>query len=76
MLEGQSYFKTKLLVIEVGAGTEIPSVRYLAESMNTDIIRINSRESHGADNVISFPARGFEALLKINKIINRISAVQ
>jgi NAD-dependent SIR2 family protein deacetylase len=61
--------KKKLLVIEIGAGTEIPSVRLLAESMNTDIIRINPKESQGAGHVLSIPAGGLEALQEIDKAI-------
>jgi hypothetical protein len=57
------------LVIEIGAGTVIPSVRYLAESMDTDIIRINPRESHGPDNVVSIALAGLEALKAINKYV-------
>ncbi|MBL4799465.1 MAG: hypothetical protein JKY50_18840 [Oleispira sp.] len=57
--------KQKLVVIESGAGTEIPSVRCLTESMDTDIIRINPRES-----LISIPVGGLEALLEIDKLIS------
>jgi hypothetical protein len=46
LLIASDHLKQKLLVIEIGAGTVIPSVRHLAESMNTDIIHINPRESH------------------------------
>ncbi|MBL4797321.1 MAG: hypothetical protein JKY50_07900 [Oleispira sp.] len=68
--------KQKLLVIEVGAGTEIPSVRYLAESMSTDIIRINLWESNGADSVVLIPARGIEALFEIDKLIDKTTTEQ
>jgi hypothetical protein len=60
------------LVIEVGAGAAIASVRFLSESMGTDIIRINSRESQGADGVLSIPAPGLEALQEIDKFISLI----
>ena len=60
----------KLLVIEIGAGTAIPSVRYASESMNTDIIRINPRESHGPDNVVSIALAGLEALQAIENHVD------
>jgi NAD-dependent SIR2 family protein deacetylase len=59
----------KLLVIEIGAGTAIPSVRYASESMNTEIIRINPRESQGGGNVVSIAAGALEALSEIDKLI-------
>lgn len=62
--------KKTLLVIEIGAGTAIPSVRLLSESMNTAILRINLRESQGGTNVVSIPTGGLEALQEIDKIIN------
>jgi NAD-dependent SIR2 family protein deacetylase len=64
-----SHPNKKLLVIEIGAGTEIPSVRLLSGSMNTDIIRINPRESEGTSNVLSIPIVGLEALQDIDKYI-------
>ena len=59
----------KLLVIEIGGGTAIPSVRYASESMNTEIIRINPRESQGGGNVVSIAAGALEALSEIDKLI-------
>lgn len=70
-----SHPKKKLLVIEIGAGTAIPSVRHLTESMNTDIIRINLRDSQGADSVVSIPTRGLEALLEIDDFISLITKI-
>jgi NAD-dependent SIR2 family protein deacetylase len=58
-----------LLVIEIGAGTAIPSVRYASESMNTEIIRINPRESQGGGNVVSIAAGALESLSEIDKLI-------
>lgn len=60
----------KLLVIEIGAGTEIPSVRHQSELMGAEIIRINPRESQGADNVVSTPAKGLKSLLEIDKFMS------
>lgn len=67
-----SRLKQKILVIEIGAGTVIPTVRHLAESMNTDIIRINPKESQGAGNVLSIPKGGLEALQEIDKVYPRV----
>jgi NAD-dependent SIR2 family protein deacetylase len=60
----------KLVVIEIGAGTAIPSVRYASESMNTDIIRINPRESQGSGNVVSIASGALESLQEINILMN------
>jgi NAD-dependent SIR2 family protein deacetylase len=60
----------KLVVIEIGAGTAIPSVRYASESMNTDIIRINPRESQGGGNVVSIASGALESLQEINILMN------
>ena len=64
-----THLSKKLLVIEIGAGTEIPSVRHLSESMNTDVIRINPRESQGNDSVLSISTGGLIALQEIDKLI-------
>jgi hypothetical protein len=37
--------------------------------MNTDIIRINPKESQGAGNVLSIPAGGLEILQEIDNVI-------
>ncbi|MPV56955.1 NAD-dependent protein deacetylase [Burkholderia sp. HI2761] len=36
----------RVAVVEIGAGTAIPTVRLLSERFGTDVIRINAREAH------------------------------
>ena len=57
------------VVIEVGAGTSIPSVRRTSEQFSmagATLVRINPRESHGGDYCI--PLGGLEALTKLNEV--------
>ena len=57
----------KLAIIEIGAGTAVPTVRNssqrIAKEFNTPLIRINPRESHGAEIGIKLGA--VEGLLEI-----------
>jgi NAD-dependent SIR2 family protein deacetylase len=56
-----------LAIIEIGAGTAVPTVRNLSENLSkrfqTPLIRINPRESFGANIAIELGAK--EALEKI-----------
>ena len=53
----------RLLVIEVGAGTNIPTVRLLGESLDGMLIRINPREPKlGEGSGVSIARGGLEAL--------------
>ncbi|MCA3844921.1 MAG: NAD-dependent protein deacetylase, partial [Burkholderia sp.] len=36
----------RVAVVEIGAGTAIPTVRLLSERLGADVIRINAREAH------------------------------
>ncbi|WP_175691497.1 SIR2 family NAD-dependent protein deacylase [Burkholderia anthina] len=36
----------RVIVVEIGAGTAIPTVRMLSERLGADVIRINAREAH------------------------------
>ncbi|MBR8122211.1 NAD-dependent protein deacetylase [Burkholderia multivorans] len=36
----------RVAVVEIGAGTAIPTVRMLSEQLGADVIRINAREAH------------------------------
>lgn len=45
-----------LVVIELGAGTAVPTVRYECERLGAPLIRINPREAEGADVEIAAPA--------------------
>ena len=57
----------KLAIIEMGAGTAVPTVRntseQVAQEFNIPLIRINPRESFGAD--IELPLGALEALEKL-----------
>ena len=54
----------KLAIVEMGAGTAVPTVRHtseqVAQSFSTPLIRINPRESFGAE--IALPMGAVEAL--------------
>lgn len=58
----------QLVIIELGAGTTIPSVRRFGEGQNAPLIRINPRESavHGSGR-LGIPLNALEALLAIDK---------
>jgi len=57
----------KLAIIEMGAGTAVPTVRHtseqIAERFDIPLIRINPRESFGA--AIELPMEAVEALTQI-----------
>lgn len=53
----------RLLVIEIGAGTAIPSVRIFGENQDAPLIRINPTEAKtSADRGVSLPMSGSEAM--------------
>ena len=58
-------------VIEIGAGTAVPSVRNESEKQtrgpNRDLIRINVRESEGPRHCISLALPGLEAIKNIDR---------
>tara|TARA_R110002072_G_scaffold301723_1_gene482149 strand:+ start:5378 stop:6217 length:840 start_codon:yes stop_codon:yes gene_type:complete len=58
-----------IVVIEIGAGVAIPSVRIAAEQIGADIIRINPNESLGGSNCISIPTTATQALRCLNEVI-------
>lgn len=59
----------KVAIIEIGAGTAIPSIRHMSESVakqfHTSFIRINPREYQGTNNTISLPFGGAEGIKQI-----------
>ena len=61
--------KKKVCVIEIGAGTAIPSIRRMSDSVahqfKTSLIRINPRESQGVLGTIKLPMRGLEGIKAI-----------
>ena len=55
-----------LVVIEIGAGSDIPTVRYKSENVGGTLIRINPREPEGGDDkALSIKLGGLDALQKI-----------
>lgn len=75
----EQYFRFKnflknnnnLVIIEIGAGTAIPSIRHIGETLmrnhNFKLIRINPRDFHGPKGTISFPMGGLEGIKHILK---------
>lgn len=62
---------SKLVVIELGAGLAIPTVRYFGEYQGVPLIRINVRDFEGDhSNIISLPLGASEALMLIYKSIS------
>ncbi len=59
----------KIVVIEMGAGKAIPTVRAVGErwmsGVNTTLIRINPRDSQGPTGTISLPMGSLDALERI-----------
>ena len=69
------YRDKALVVLEMGAGTAIPTIRYLSERLGqqpkTKVIRINPREANIGGGHISLPCRGLEGLDGIDEAMNR-----
>jgi NAD-dependent SIR2 family protein deacetylase len=62
----------RLAIVECGAGTAIPSVRMLSESLQragADLIRINPREAQGPDSTIGLEMGALEALKAIDALV-------
>ena len=62
-----------LVVIEMGAGTAIPTVRNQGdrlERLGATLIRINPRDSEGSGKTISIPCGAKDALLAIDALIH------
>ena len=59
----------KMVVIEVGAGTAVPTVRYTSEALVREyggrLIRINPRESNVPEGSISIPFGAVEGIKKV-----------
>lgn len=63
----------KLAIVEMGAGTRIPSVRRLSEQVaglpEATLIRINIREAHGPGGTLSLPMKALEALERLDELV-------
>lgn len=71
----QQHREKKLIVIEIGAGTAIPTIRHLSERLGqgsrTCVVRINPREPHIRGNHLSFAAGAVETLTALHKILEK-----
>jgi NAD-dependent SIR2 family protein deacetylase len=61
--------KSKLAIVELGAGTAVPTVRLFCEDIGATLIRINIRESEGPQGTISIAGGALEALKAIDALI-------
>ncbi len=65
--------KGEIAIIEIGAGTAVPSVRNLSATLiqqkYATLIRINPREPKGPDRTISIAQGGLETLQEINELL-------
>ena len=62
----------RMVVIEMGAGTAIPTVRDCSENFQyqgATLVRINPRESDGPDGTLSLPLGAREALERIDAVL-------
>lgn len=69
--------RSKVVIVEMGAGTAIASVRHFSQRISKTcgarIIRINPRESHVQDSAdIGIPTGSLEALQGIDDALNRM----
>jgi len=62
----------KLVVVEIGAGIDIPSVRRMSEMQRAPIVRINPRAPQlGGHQGVAISLRGLEALSALQSLIYR-----
>jgi len=55
-----------LVVVELGAGLAVPSVRFHCEKSGGDLVRINPRDADAPKDAISIPLSAREALARID----------
>jgi NAD-dependent SIR2 family protein deacetylase len=55
-----------LVVVECGAGSAVPTVRYQCQQLGGTLIRINPREPEGPAGTISIPMGALEALSSVS----------
>ncbi len=65
--------KSSIVVLEIGAGTAVPSIRFLGERLvsvyNASLIRINPREFDVPFGQIAIPQGGLKALERIDSLL-------
>jgi NAD-dependent SIR2 family protein deacetylase len=73
-LDGVSSARARLVIVECGAGTAVPSVRmqseHLAHRFGATLIRINPREPEGPPGTLSIPAGARETVEGIERMLN------
>jgi NAD-dependent SIR2 family protein deacetylase len=57
---------SEIAILEFGAGTAVPTVRYECERRRPTLIRINPREAHGPRDTIGIPLPAKEAIDRID----------
>jgi NAD-dependent SIR2 family protein deacetylase len=66
--------RARLTIVECGAGTAVPTVRFtgerLARRLGATLVRINVRESHGPAGVIALPSPARAALAAIDALLD------
>lgn len=63
----QENINNKVVGIEFGAGTAVPTVRWEAEARTDVLIRVNPREPEGPHGTISIAAGAMETIQELNK---------
>jgi NAD-dependent SIR2 family protein deacetylase len=70
----EQHHQEPLVVIEMGAGTAIPTIRYMSERIgqrhSAKVVRINPREAHISGGHISLPCGALEGLEGIARCFN------
>ena len=65
---------TALCIIEVGAGTAVPTIRALGEDLarhcHATLVRINPRQPEGPPGTLSLPMNGLEGLEALGRWLN------
>jgi hypothetical protein len=59
----------RLVVIEIGAGTAVPTVRLECESAGGTLIRINPWEADAQDGIISVVQEALAALIQLKDVL-------
>ena len=75
----QKHGTDNLLVMEFGAGLDVPTVRYFCEStwkkFDCNMIRVNPRDSQSPTGIISLSIGALEAISKIDEVITKSASL-
>lgn len=72
-LEGWLQSTVRPVVIEIGAGTHVPTVRWFSETLGEPLIRINPTEPDIPGRGVSLPLGGLAALTGIRDALSRVN---